>query len=37
VPLVNIITELASTKLFVTVNVVADDAKLTEPAIELMV
>ena len=37
VPFVNIITELASTKLFVTVNVVADDEKLTEPAIALIV
>ena len=37
VPLVNIITEFVSTKLFVTVNVVADAEKLTEPAIALIV
>ena len=37
VPLVNIITELASTKLFVTVSVVSEDPKLTEPAIALII
>ena len=37
VPLVNIITELASTKLFVTVSVVSEDPKLTEPAVEFIV